>query len=770
MAPGRLSRVAGGAFTGHRRVLVAWMLVLVGLVVGVKITGPHLKNSFTVPGTNSQQALDVLNKNFPSETQPTALIAVYDPQGRLSTPAGRNALTAAFNRMEHLSGVAHVTPPFNIGKYLPATISRSDKLAVGKVSYEGGYGDLGGDTLAALTKASAPVRALGMRVYYGGPVVDYLAAESGIAKYADELGLVVAAVLLILLFRSVLSALLPLFNALAGLGAVILALHMLANVFDIGSTAPDLAAMIGLGVGIDYGLFLTARYRQELVHTSDRREAASRAMASTGTAVLFSGIVVCLATAGLALAGIPYVTMLGLSAALAVLVMLAAALTLLPALWGAAGDHIRPRDLESGNSVFARLSRHVSAHPFRYVTAGTAVIVLLAVPLSSIRFGFPSDAAAPAGSTEQRTYDLIATQLGPGANGPLIVVVEIPSDVATVAQHDPTRVVHDVERLWSALRHTPGVAHASIPIPNDRFTAAISLVEPTTGPGSEGTAGLVERLRDDTLPRVLAHTSFANHAYVGGETASLVDLGDAIQARLPYAIAAVCLAAFVLLMLIFRSLAIPAKAVVMNLLSISAAYGVVVAAFQWGWLAHLFGLGAPIDVVAFVPLLMFALLFGLSMDYELLLLTRIREEYDRTGDNRESVAVGLARSGRVITSAALVMIFVFLIFTLNPNPAIKMLGVGMAAAVLIDATIVRLVLVPATMELLGAANWWLPRWLQRILPRIRVDEAGAAPVEPVTHGADGGGAASPTATGDLFVTASPIQEPAAEVSETASKP
>jgi len=322
MAPGRLSRLAGGAFVRHRRVIVVWVLVLVALVVGVEVTGPHLKNSFTVPGTNSQQALDVLNKNFPSETQPTALIAVYDPQGRLSTPAGTNVLNAAFGRMSHLPDVAHVTPPFNIGKYLPATISRSDKLAVGKVSYDGGYGDLGGDTLTALTKATAPVRALGMHVYYGGPVVDYLAAESGLSKYADELGLVVAAVLLILLFRSVLSALLPLFNALAGLGAGILALHMLANVFDIGSTAPDLAAMIGLGVGIDYGLFLTARYRQELVHTPDRREAAARAMTSTGTAVLFSGIVVCLATAGLALAGIPYVTMLGLCAGLSVLVML----------------------------------------------------------------------------------------------------------------------------------------------------------------------------------------------------------------------------------------------------------------------------------------------------------------------------------------------------------------------------------------------------------------------------------------------------------------
>ena len=371
----------------------------------------------------------------------------------------------------------------------------------------------------------------------------------------------------------------------------------------------------------------------------------------------------------------------------------------------------------------------MSAHPFRYLTAGTAVVVLLAVPLFSIKFGFPSDAAAPAGSTEQQAYDLIATQLGPGANGPLIVVVQVPSSVARDVRRDVAKdsqkIVADAKHLWRVLNHTRGIAHASIPIPNDRLTAAISLVEPTTGPGSEGTAALVGRLRDEVLPHALAHTAFESHAYVGGATATLVDLGDAIQARLPYAIAAVCVAAFLLLLLIFRSLAIPAKAVLMNLLSISAAYGVVVAAFQWGWLVHLFGLGAPIDVVAFVPLLMFALLFGLSMDYELLLLTRIREEYEATGDNRESVAIGLARSGRVITSAALVMITVFLIFTLNANPAIKMLGVGMAAAVLIDATIVRLVLVPATMELLGNANWWLPRWLGTDPPAHRGRPLGA---------------------------------------------
>ena len=404
----------------------------------------------------------------------------------------------------------------------------------------------------------------------------------------------------------------------------------------------------------------------------------------------------------------------------------------------------------------------MSAHPFRYLTAGTAVVVLLAVPLLSIRFGFPSDAAAPAGSTEQQAYDLIATQLGPGANGPLIVVVQVPASVARDVRRDVTadsqKIVADAKHLWQVLNHTKGIAHASIPIPNDRLTAAMSLVEPTTGPGSEGTAALVERLRDKILPHALAHTAFESHAYVGGATATLVDLGDAIQARLPYAIAAVCVAAFLLLMLIFRSLAIPAKAVVMNLLSISAAYGVVVAAFQWGWLVHLFGLGAPLDVVAFVPLLMFALLFGLSMDYELLLLTRIREEYEATGDNRESVAIGLARSGRIITSAALVMITVFLIFTLNANPAIKMLGVGMAAAVLIDATVVRLVLVPATMELLGNANWWLPRWLGRILPRIEVD--GPVPEAPAVE----------TAADGMFVTPTPVTEPAADTRERVRTP
>jgi RND superfamily putative drug exporter len=732
MSEGPLARLSDRLFVHHRRVILVWALLLLAMGIAMEVTAPQFQNSFTVPGTNSQQALDVLDKDFPSETAPTAFVVFYAPDGGITGAEQANAIAASVENIGHLPEVEQAQPPLDpkdvreafereVIRLVPPTVSRTGKLGLGRVSYSVTFRDLADGTLDDLEAAVRPAHRAGLEVVFGGPVIDYLEADSGISRYAEELGLVVAGLLLILLFRSVLSAAMPLVNAIAGLGAGILALRLLANVFTIGSTAPDLAAMIGLGVGIDYGLFLTARYRQELVHTRDRRLAAQRAMSSTGSAVLFSGTVVCIATAGLALAGIPYVTMLGLCASAAVAIMVVTSMTLLPSLWALAGERITPRDLESGQNLFRRLARHVCGHPWRYLVGGTAVLLLLAVPLLSIRFGFPDDAAAPRGSQAQRSYDLIAGNLGPGANGPLIVVIDIP----TAADRDARRLVTEGDDLLKALRATPGVAKASAPIPDAELDAAIALVQPTTGPNARATAELVDRLRDETLPRVFAGTRLEGRAYVGGETASLIDLTGAIGDRLPYAIAAVCLAAYLLLLVIFRSLLLPLKAVVMNLLSIGAAYGIVVAAFQWGWFTDVLGLGARLDVVAFVPLLMFALMFGLSMDYELLLLTRIRDEYRDSGETTEAVANGLARSGRVITSAAVVMIAVFLIFALNPNPAIKMLGVGMAAAVLVDATVVRMLLVPATMTLMGKGNWWLPRWLDRALPHIDLEGTDA---------------------------------------------
>jgi RND superfamily putative drug exporter len=478
--------------------------------------------------------------------------------------------------------------------------------------------------------------------------------------------------------------------------------------------------MIGIGVGIDYALFIVTRYRQHLHQGMDPERSLAVALTTSGRAVVFAGIIVVISFLGILLMGFPFVEGIAVGGAAAVAVTMLASITLLPALIGFVGQNIdrlhipRLRRLETTGrqSFWFRWSRVIQRRPWATGLVGLAVLVTLTIPLFSIRLGLADAGNDPEHLTTRRAYDLLSSGFGPGFNGPLILATEVsgPQDLQILGS------------VAQAVGSTPGVAFVSPPIPNDPTnpTAAIVTVYPTTSPQSEETEDLVRRLRRDVIPRTTGVGG--PDVLVGGFTAAGVDFTILSGQRLPLLIGAVIAVSFLLLLLVFRSLLVPLKAAIMNLLSIGAAYGVIVAVFQWGWLGDLVGIGKPGPFEAWAPMMLFTILFGLSMDYEIFLLSRIREEYVRTRDNNLSVAHGVATTGRVITAAAAIMIAVFLSFVLGFDiRQIKLVGLGLAVAVLVDATIVRMVLVPATMELLGNANWWLPRWLARVVPRVSVE-------------------------------------------------
>jgi RND superfamily putative drug exporter len=476
-------------------------------------------------------------------------------------------------------------------------------------------------------------------------------------------------------------------------------------------------AMIGIGVGIDYALFIVTRYREALRGGRSPEEAVVQAIDTSGRAVLFAGTTVIISLLGLFVTGLPMIRGLAVGASLAVFMTMAASLTLLPALLGFVGrniDRLRVpfagRRRDPSRTWSYRWSRVVQRRPVPALIGALVIVVTLAVPVFSIRLGFSDAGSNPTSDTTRRAYDLLSEGFGPGFNGPLLVAARIPGGRTDGAV---------LQRLSSDLNRMPGVAYASPPLASRSGDAAVLFVVPTTAPQDQATSDLVHRLRDLVVPHAVAGSSAV--VKVGGATAGVVDFASYTARRLPLLIGVVLALSFLLLMVVFRSVVVPLKAVVVNLLSIGAAYGLIVAVFQWGWGMSLIGVGKAGPVEAWAPMMIFAIVFGLSMDYEVFLLSRIREEYDRTGDNASSVGSGLAATARVITAAAAIMVSVFGSFALGPDRAIKLFGLGLAAAVLIDATLVRLVLVPATMELLGWRNWWLPRWLDRVLPSVHVE-------------------------------------------------
>jgi RND superfamily putative drug exporter len=510
--------------------------------------------------------------------------------------------------------------------------------------------------------------------------------------------------------------------ALFGLGVGIMGVEILAHLIPIPDLAIQLVGMIGLGVGIDYSLFIVTRYRQGLGHGLAPERAAVTALDTAGRAVLFAGMTVVISMGGMLLTGIPFIGGLGVASALGVAVAVLAALTLLPAAFGfvrggidrIAFPWIKKAQAPGHEGFWFRWSRFLQRHPWPFAIGGFAVLIALALPVLSLQLGSSDSSSLPTSSTIRRAYDLKAEGFGAGASAPLILATKVPADLNLQDPATQQRLLN----LQKAIQGTEGVAFVTPPIPNKDGTVATVMVIPTTSQQDVATEQTMERLRDQVLPAAEEGTGLDFH--IGGPTAMFADMATKLQSRLPIFMAVVLGLSFLLLMVVFRSILVPVKAVIMNLLSIGAAYGIVIAVFQWGWGKDLFGIGNTGPIESFLPLMMFAILFGLSMDYEVFLLSRIKEEYDRTGDNAFAVADGLSNTARVITAAALIMVTVFGSFILGDQRVIKMFGLGLAIAILIDASIVRMVLVPATMELLGDANWWFPKWLSWI-PRVHVE-------------------------------------------------
>jgi RND superfamily putative drug exporter len=694
-----------GRWCVHRRgrVLALWVVVLVGTGVLATTVGGSYGDDFRVPGVESQAAIDLLRDRFPEAAGGSAQVVLHREEGSLTGGERGPAVDAALARIADLPDVTAVEEP---------VVGPGGATAIAMVQYDKEFTEFEESDLEALLAAGEPLEAHGVALEVGGELPLYVG--QGETGPAELIGLGCAVIILLVAFGSVLAMGLPIGLAVFGLGVSTSLLLLLAAVVDVPPTTPVLASMIGIGVGIDYALFVVTRHRHHLDEGMTVTEAAGRANATAGQAVVFAGGTVVIAILGLAMAGIPMVAVMGFGSALVVAVMVVATITLLPALLGFVGHRIdryrvfRARARENRPSVWARWGAIVARRPWPYLIGSLVVLLALAAPVLSMRLGQADSGTAPRDSTQRQAYDLVADAFGEGANGPLLLVAES-GDQAVV--EDLTRQVAD----------QPGVVAVAPPRISPDGDAALLAVVPESAPQDDATADLIHHLRSEVLPEVEVPV------HVGGLTATFVDLSDRISSRLPWFIATVVGLSFLLLTLVFRSLLVPLKAALMNLLSIGAAYGVVVAIFQWGWLKDLVGLEDVVPIVAFVPMFMFAILFGLSMDYEVFLLSRIREDYVATGDNTRSVITGIASTARVITSAALIMICVFLGVVLAEDAVVKMMGVGLATAVFLDATIVRVVLVPATMRLLGDANWWLPGWLDRILPHLDVEGGHGLP-------------------------------------------
>ena len=734
-----------GHFSVRRRrfVLATWLLVLLAVGGSAAALGGETNESFTLPGTESQKAFDLLEQRFAAQSGSSTRVVFAAPAGRsLGDPAATEAINSIFRTLSSVEGVSLATPPS------PSALSRDGRVAFGEIRYPVSAMEVEDATLAAIGDAVEPARAADLTVEFGGEVVPGRVMGP---PSSEGLGLIVAMVILLLAFGSVLAMGLPIITAMVGLGIGVSSIGVVSAFLDLSSVAPTLAVMIGMAVGIDYALFIVTRHRQNLAVGLDVEESAARANATAGSAVVFAGITVVIAISGLSVVGIPFLTVMGLAAAATVALAVLVAVTLLPALLGFAGHNIdrfrvpgmsgRTGGAHEGETFGTRWAARVTRHRVPSLLAAVAFMGLLAAPLASMRLGLPDDGVEPRSTTQRRAYDLLASGFGPGFNAPLTVVV----DLAAAGDRDGALTL-----ARTAISETPGVLFVSEPVVNPSGDTAILAAIPKTGPADPATESLIHRLRDESL--VAVERGEGVDMAVTGMVASGMDISAKLGHALPLFMLLVVGLIFLLLLVVFRSILIPIKAALAILISIGSAFGVVVAIFQWGWMKDLIGLDETLPIISFLPLMMFAILFGLSMDYELFILSRVREEYVHNGDPQRAVLTGLASSARVITAAAMIMVSVFGAFVLGDNPVIKMFGVGLSVAVLLDATVVRMVIVPAVLSLFDEKAWWLPRWLDRILPNVDVEgdnlvhrlpatPLGASPVgdaddddEPSEHG------------------------------------
>ncbi|MEP6623474.1 MAG: MMPL family transporter [Acidimicrobiia bacterium] len=719
--PTLLVRLADWSYVHRRRVLALWIALVVATVAGASAFGGSYHFTFSTPGSESKRAQDLLERSFPARAGDDVNV-VFSTRGggKVDDPAVKAEIAGILRRFARQPHVAAVVSPFSSEG---ARQVASDRTIA--------YGTLRLNQTVSDYKMSdgKQLLALGERVDRPDLNVDLAGFALQGAEQSDfsseGIGLLVAALILLISFGSLLAMGLPIMIAITGLGIGLSLITLLTNVLEVPDFAPQVAAMIGIGVGIDYVLFIVTRYRTALHSGLEPRPAVLTAITTSGRAVIFAGCTVIISLLGLLVINLGFLRGLAVGAVAAVLVVMLASVTLLPAMLGFVGhtiDRFRVPFVgrtETGDrgSLSYRWSRVVQRRPWPAVVICAIALLALAAPARHMHFGFPDAGNNPESFTSRRAYDGLSHGFGPGFNGPLLLV-------STTTSGDPATAV---EPVIAAVKADRDIAFTGPPITSPDGKVALVVAYPRTSPQAQATQNLVRRLRDDVLPRATTGTSV--ETFVGGSTAGSVDATSYVADRLGLFIGAVVVLSFLLLLVVFRSLLVPLKAALMNLLSVAAAYGVVAMVVQGGWLGGLVGINDPIPIPSFIPMMMFAILFGLSMDYEVFLLSRIREEYARTGDNASAVADGLAHTARVITAAAAIMISVFLAFVLADQVFLKMMGVGLATAIFVDATIVRLVLVPATMELLGDANWWLPKWLDRRLPRLHIEGESQATLD-----------------------------------------
>jgi RND superfamily putative drug exporter len=758
-------------------VIALWVAVTVALFFVARAVGSQNNDNLTLPGTGSTNAQNLLKESLPAQAYGTNPIVLKAGKGQLTDSANSKAIDQAVDSLRKNSEVRAAVSP--LGPAGAAALSKDKQIGYISVTLYDGPSTLTEEDAQGVIDAADPAKRSGIEVEAGG----YLgqAVSETDTESSEAIGLAAAVIILLFAFGTATAMALPIVTAVLGLVSTLSILKLLSHLYDVPTVAPTLATMIGLGVGIDYALFLVTRHKLQLRDGMDIQESIARAAATAGGAVVFAGGTVIIALCSLLAAGIPLVGAMGCSAAVAVLVAVLAAITLLPALLGALGPRIDSLRVQLGRTHpddhqphgWARWARGVAAKPWRSLLAGIFVLTLVAIPTLNLELGSSDNGDLPKDTTARKAYDLIATGFGPGANGPLLIGVELGSpakpnqkNVNAVKQQQQQLSEQQAQQeaqleaegvpqaqaqqqvqqatakqqkqldqkkkeaenpgtdtrltgLEDAIKKTPGIASVSPATVDKKGTVAVFTAIATTAPSDAKTGDLVQNLRNDVVPDAIKGTDLT--VFAGGQTAGYIDLAARISDKLPQMIALVVLLSFFLLLLAFRSVVLPIKAAVANLLSVGAAYGIVTFVFQEGHGAQLLGLDGAVPIASYVPLLMFTILFGLSMDYEVFLLSQIQENYLRSGDTRQAIVDGLAKTGRVITSAALIMVCVFSSFVLSGNAVVKQFGVGLAVAIAIDATIVRCLLVPAAMTLLDKRCWWLPSWLDRLLPKISVE-------------------------------------------------
>ena len=778
----------------HRRVVVGlWALLLVALIALVATVGAQTSDDLTLPGTGSTEATDLLDRYLPEEANGTNPLALEVSDGRLDDGKYEKAVDETVAAYRKEPGVEKVVSP--LSSKGEDALTKDGKIGYISLTLRAGPDTLTEDRAEELIAVAAPAERAGIATSAGG----YLGQQASTpSTHASEaLGILAAMVILLFTFGTAVAMAMPITTAILGVVIGLCAIALGGHLIEIPSVAPTLGTMIGLGVGIDYALFIVTRHRRGLHDGLDPDESVARACATSGSAVAFAGGTVVIALMSLRFADIPIVSALGYSAAIVVVVAVSVALTLLPTLLSLLGHRIeslpigrlhKPEQRDHKSAFFERMARFVGRHPWSSGVVAVIIMIALALPALDMRLGQQDYGQFPESTTVRQAYDTLEEGFGPGVNGPFLIAVRfeppahndqkqldqleqqqkqqqqqateqaneiaqqlvaegVPPDEAqqqAEAEVQPSQKQEqqydqqkqylqstasdpDLVHLEKQIGKAQGVKSVSQAKVSGNGKAAVFSAIPTTGPSAEATSDLVGRLRDDVIPPATKGTALT--AYVGGSTAAYVDLADVIGDKLPQVIITVVALSFLLLVVAFRSILVPLTSAAMNLLSVAAAYGVLTAVFEKGWGVELIGLDHPIPIVSFVPLLMFAILFGLSMDYQVFLVSRIGERYlELDRDNHEAVVEGLATSARVITSAALIMVVVFSSFVLNGNPTVKQFGIGMAAAIAIDATVVRCLLVPSVMMLLGRSNWWLPGWMEKIIPRVGLETEDSLPL------------------------------------------